>query len=66
LSAGSFGFITDNFISGTGFGAAIALGPDPNCLFNNISHNICINGIGRDINGTWPSGIECWSPYSVL
>ncbi|WP_266158510.1 glycosyl hydrolase family 28-related protein [Dyella silvatica] len=66
FSNGGLGCIDGNYVAGYAFGAGLAFGPLANCTQNRITNNVCTGGIGEDVNNTYPSGIECWSAYSII
>ena len=58
--------VIGNWIDGCAFGGGITVQPLVGCSGFNISYNRCINGVGLDVNNTYPSGIEFWGSNSVL
>jgi hypothetical protein len=58
--------IDGNNVSGWAFGSGITCGPGSGDSNYTITNNICTGGIGEDVNNTYPSGIECWIPNSVI
>lgn len=58
--------ITNNNISEWGYGGGITINSD---IYTNnpiVIGNICRDSSGIDANATSPSGIECWSPQSIV
>jgi hypothetical protein len=66
FSNGAEGLVDGNYVTGVKFGAGLAFGPLSSCISHQIINNTCNYGAGEDINSTYPSGIECWSAYSII
>ena len=58
--------ISRNRVTGSGFGAGIFTGMRINAHKLQIKDNICSGGRGFDENRTWVSGLELWSPDSII
>lgn len=66
MSNGGSGLYQGNAVQNWKFGAGLTFGPEASGIFNRILDNLCVGGVGTDINDTCPPGIECWSPYSII
>jgi parallel beta-helix repeat protein len=61
------GLYSENIVSGWKFGGGLVLGPLAACINNRVIGNYCFNGgTAIDDNATYPSGVECWSPYTIV
>jgi Pectate lyase superfamily protein len=71
FSGGNDGLYEGNLVYGWGFGGGIVIGPNSTSQNNRVIGNTCCSagiatGYLPDINGTYMSGIEIWSPNSIV
>jgi hypothetical protein len=58
--------ISENNVSGWGYGSGITTELSGSCSNLTISGNVCTGGVGTDSNDVNPIGIENWAPYSTI
>ena len=67
FSNGARGLIANNYVKGWKFGGGLTFGPNAGSSVNTVQGNIVVGQpTSQDINSVWPTGIECWSPYSII
>jgi hypothetical protein len=58
--------IANNIISTWGYGGGITINSDAYTNNAILIGNVCKDSTGLDANATYPAGIECWAPQSII